>query len=156
MSLLHTFYNAFAQRDWAIMGVCYHAEARFHDPVFQDLDAEAVRAMWKMLLTGDSDLCISFTVLEEDERGGRVRWEAFYTFGKAKRKVHNVITSEFTFKDGLIHTQRDRFDLWRWSRQALGITGLLLGWTPMVRDKVRNMAGNRLLHAMTGAHTKGA
>ena len=116
--------------------------ARFSDPVFPELDAEGVKAMWRMLLSGDTDLCISFTVIREDRHGGRVRWEAFYTFNK--RKVHNVITSQFTIVDGLIHSQQDHFSFWRWSRQALGIVGLLLGWTPQVKRKVREMAAGRL------------
>ncbi len=152
MSLLHTFYTAFAQRDHAVMAGCYHAEARFSDPVFPDLDANGVKAMWRMLLSGDTDLCISFTVLKEDERGGRVRWEAFYTFSRSRRKVHNIITSEFTFKDGLIHTQRDRFGFWRWSRQALGLPGLFLGWSPALRSKVQAMAGARLREAILQQH----
>ncbi|MBL8003445.1 MAG: nuclear transport factor 2 family protein, partial [Flavobacteriales bacterium] len=82
MSVLHTFYTAFAQRDWAIMGACYHPEARFSDPVFPDLDAAGVKAMWRMLLTGSTDLCISFTVVKENDKGGEVRWEAFYTFSR--------------------------------------------------------------------------
>jgi len=142
MALLHTFFTAFAQRDHAVMGACYHPEARFSDPVFPDLDAGSVRAMWKMLLDDGSDLCVSFTVIKEDAKGGRARWEAFYTIGK--RKVHNVITSDFTFKDGLILTQRDRFPFWRWSRQSLGLNGLFLGWTPMVKRKVRELAAERL------------
>jgi len=148
MSVLHTFYTAFAQRDWAVMGACYHPEARFSDPVFPDLDAAQVRAMWKMLLSSDTDLCISFTVLHEDQKGGHVRREAFYTFSRTGRKVHNVIDSRFTLKDGLIHTQHDRFSMWKWSRQALGVQGLVMGWTPLVRDKVRGMAAAGLLRAM--------
>ncbi|RMU63272.1 hypothetical protein ALP29_200285 [Pseudomonas syringae pv. avii] len=30
--------------------------------------------------------------------------------------------------------------MWRWSRQALGAKGLLLGWTPLVRNAVRVQA----------------
>jgi hypothetical protein len=30
-------------------------------------------------------------------------------------------------KEGLIIEHRDHFELWRWSRQALGLKGLLLG-----------------------------
>lgn len=145
MSVLHAFYTAFAQRDARVMGALYHPEARFSDPVFPDLDAEHVRAMWRMLLERSSDLCISFTVVQEDERKGHVRWEAFYTFSGTGRKVHNSIDSRFTFKDGLILTQRDSFSFWRWSRQALGLKGLLLGWTPLVRDRVRGTAAAALL-----------
>jgi ketosteroid isomerase-like protein len=152
MSVLHAFYTAFAQRDWAVMGACYHPEAHFSDPVFPDLDAQHARAMWKMLLSSDTDLCISFTVLDEDAHGGRVHWEAFYTFSRTGRKVHNVIDTRITLKDGLVIKQRDHFSLWRWSRQALGVQGLLLGWTPLVRDKVRGMAATSLLRFMAAEH----
>ena len=39
-----------------------------------------------------------------------------------------------------IRDSHDSFDLWRWSRQALGTKGLLLGWTPLVRNAVRAQA----------------
>ncbi len=140
MSVLHRFYSAFAQRDWSTMGACYADDARFSDPVFPDLDAACVRAMWKMLLTRDSDLRITFKISEESDERGVCEWEAFYTFSRTGRKVHNVIRSEFGLRDGLILRQRDHFDFWRWSRQALGASGWLLGWSPMVRNKVRGIA----------------
>ena len=46
--------------------------------------------------------------------------------------------------EGLIASQRDRFDFWRWSRQALGAPGLLLGWSPMLKKKVRATAAANL------------
>ena len=148
-SVLHRFYSAFTARDWAAMGACYHDEARFGDPVFPDLDAAQVRAMWKMLLTSGTDLRISYQVLDVGATEGRCRLEAFYTFSRSGRPVHNIITSEFTFKDGLIHRQRDHFPFWRWSRQALGVSGWLLGWSPIVRNKVRAMAATSLRKAMS-------
>ncbi len=39
MELLHRFYSAFAQHDWAGMGASYHPEVQFSDPVFPHLDA---------------------------------------------------------------------------------------------------------------------
>ena len=53
------------------------------------------------------------------------------------------INREFD-KRGLILRHRDRFDFWGWSRQALGAPGWLLGWTPLLRNKVRAQAGARL------------
>ncbi|MOA55161.1 hypothetical protein D3C78_1789040 [compost metagenome] len=43
-------------------------------------------------------------------------------------------------RDGLICQHDDTFDLWRWSRQALGVPGMLLGWSPLVQNKVRLQA----------------
>jgi len=100
VSILHTFYTAVAQRDRAAMGACYHPDARFGDPVFPDLDATHARAMWKMLLNSGTDLTIHFTVLDEDAHGGRAQWEAYYTFSRSGRKVHNVIATRITLKDG--------------------------------------------------------
>ncbi|HOY29710.1 MAG TPA: nuclear transport factor 2 family protein [Flavobacteriales bacterium] len=144
MSVLHRFYTAFAQRDWATMGACYHPDARFSDPVFTDLDAAGVRAMWRMLLTSGTDLRVTFQVLEENANSGRVHWEGWYTFSRTKRSVHNIITADFTLKDGLILVHQDHFSLWRWSRQALGLPGLLFGWSPLIANKVRAKAAQAL------------
>lgn len=148
MQVLERFYTAFAQRDWATMGTCYHNDARFSDPVFTDLDAAGVRAMWKMLLTSGTDLRIEFRVLEENATGGKVHWDAYYTFSKTGRKVHNSIDATFTLKDDLILIHRDHFDFWRWSRQALGTPGLILGWSTWLRSKVQGTARAGLQRAM--------
>jgi hypothetical protein len=44
------------------------------------------------------------------------------------------------FTDGLIADHVDAFDFHRWARQALGTSGLLLGWTPLLRNAVRRRA----------------
>jgi ketosteroid isomerase-like protein len=148
MSTITRFYTAFAQRDWSTMGAYYADGAHFSDPVFPDLNAAEVRAMWKMLLTRGTDLRITFKVLEETDELGVCEWEAFYTFSRTGRKVHNIIHSELELRDGLIFSQRDHFDFWRWSRQALGVNGLLLGWSPLLKSKVQGGAHAGLERAM--------
>lgn len=148
MGTLERFYSAFAQRDWATMGACYADDARFHDPVFPDLDAEHARAMWKMLLTSGTDLRVTYRVLQESATNGTCAWEAFYSFGRTGRKVQNSIRSEFHLRDGRIVAHRDRFNFWRWSRQALGISGWLLGWSPWLKGQVRQQAAARLGKAL--------
>jgi hypothetical protein len=44
----------------------------------------------------------------------------------------------------LIVSHHDSFDFWRWSRQALGAPGLLLGWSPVLRNQVRKQANTSL------------
>lgn len=106
MGVLGRYYTALAAKDWRTIAACYHDEAHFGGPVFPDLDADQVRAMWKMLLTSGTDLRITFKVQREDADGGMAQCEAFYTFSRTGRKVHNRIASEFTFRNGLIHGQR--------------------------------------------------
>ena len=69
---------------------------------------------------------------------------ATYTFSGSGRKVVNRIDARFTFRDGLIATHVDTFDLWRWASQALGPVSLLLGWTPFLRAKIRAQAAQSL------------
>lgn len=150
MSVLTRFYTAFAQRDWAAMGACYAEDARFSDPVFPGLDAAGARAMWRMLLTGGTDLRVEFKVTEESAAHGKCTWEAYYSFSRTGRKVHNSVRSTFQLREGLIVRQQDRFSFWRWSAQALGPAGLLLGWSPWVRNRVRGTARAALRKAMGG------
>lgn len=138
--VLERFYAAFARRDWEAMGALYHADARFSDPVFPDLDAAGVRALWRMLLSSGTDLRVTYRVNDEPT----CAWEAVYTFRTTGRPVHNRIVSRFTFRDGLILCQRDHFNFWRWARQALGPAGLWLGWTPLLRHRVRTTAATAL------------
>ena len=126
------------------MGACYHPDAHFSDPVFPDLDAAGVRAMWKMLLTSGTDLRIGFSVLEETGTNGKAEWEAHYTFSRTGRSVHNEVVSTFVLKDDLILQQLDVFDFWKWSRQALGTPGALLGWSSIIKNKVRDTAAKGL------------
>jgi hypothetical protein len=72
-----------------------------------------------------------------DVDNGSAHWDARYTFSLTGRKVHNRIAAAFTFRDGKFATHRDSFDLWRWSRMALGPKGAVLGWTPFVRNTIR-------------------
>jgi hypothetical protein len=48
------------------------------------------------------------------------------------------------FKNGKIVRHRDQFNLWKWARQALGLKGLLLGWTPFLQNAVRAQAAKGL------------
>lgn len=142
--LVTTFYEAFQRRDGAAMGACYHADVTFSDPVFPDLHGDRARAMWAMLCGRATDLGIVFDGVDADDQAGRAHWVATYTWSGTGRKVVNDIEASFTFRDGRIHTHQDRFDLWKWTRMALGPTGLFLGWTPMVQGKVRATAAKGL------------
>jgi ketosteroid isomerase-like protein len=142
--LIHRFYSAFQQRDAEKMVACYAPDVRFSDPVFPDLVGDRAKGMWRMLCARGKDLRIEFSGIEADGGSGRAHWEAWYTFSATGRQVHNVIDAAFTFREGLIASHTDRFDLYRWTRQALGPTGVLLGWTPMVQGKVRGQAAKAL------------
>jgi len=137
-ALIHDFYKAFAREDAEGMAQCYHPEIEFEDPAFSKLTGDEVGDMWRMLLQrANGNLKISHSGVQADAQQGKANWEAHYPFGKAKRPVHNKIAAQFKFKEGKIYRHKDHFSMWRWSRQALGPMGLLLGWSPIVRNKVQ-------------------
>jgi ketosteroid isomerase-like protein len=139
-ALVERFYSAFAQRDWQTMRACYHPEVHFTDEAF-DLHGAHAGNMWHMLCTRGKDLRLAYRDIAE-QSDGRVtaHWEAWYTFSATGRHVHNIIDATITLRDGLMVRHVDRFDFWRWSRQALGTPGLLLGWAPFLQAKVRAKA----------------
>ena len=147
---LENFYTAFARLDADTMAACYAPDAVFDDEVFSLRGHEQVTGMWRMLSTatkarGADVWKLAFSDIEADATSGKAHWEADYRFSATGRMVHNVIDGVFEFNDqGLITRHRDRFDFYRWSRQALGTPGLLLGWTPFLRVKVKATAAANL------------
>jgi hypothetical protein len=139
-SLIEHFYGAFAARDGATMAACYAPSARFSDPVFQDLDGVQAGAMWRMLTGRASDLEIELLEHEADDQRGTAHWLAHYTFTQTGHSVVNDVRASFRFDGAQIAEHTDDFDFYRWARQAFGTTGLLLGWTPLMRSGVRRRA----------------
>lgn len=148
-ALINRFYTCFQNKDFQGMQACYADQATFSDAVFIGLNGEEVRAMWEMLCRrGGKDLQVEFDRVSATDTGGRANWTARYTFSATGQKVVNRIQAEFVIEQGKIVRHTDRFSFYAWARQALGITGLLLGWTPTVRNKVRKTARRNLADFM--------
>ena len=126
------------------MQACYADGAVFNDNVFSDLDARQVRLMWQMLIERGKDLDIEFRNIEANSSMGSAEWTASYTFSSSHRKVVNHIHSNFLFDSGKIVHHSDTFDFYAWARQALGLKGLLLGWTAFFRRSVQAQAKKSL------------
>ena len=138
--LISRFYQAFQRQDADAMAACYADGVAFSDPVFRDLKGRDAGDMWRMLCARAKQFSLTYEVLEADDQQGRARWVATYLFSQTGRMVENHIEASFRFEDGKIVEHHDRFDLWRWSRQALGAKGVLLGWLAPVQDAIRKQA----------------
>jgi ketosteroid isomerase-like protein len=151
--VIERFYAAFAKLDGATMAACYAEDAQFDDEVFSLRGRNQVGGMWTMLCDTTKAKAPEAWRLEVSQVTERsAHWEAHYLFSATGRKVHNIIDAEFEFDHaGLIRRHRDRFDFWRWSRQALGLPGVLLGWSPLIRNKVRATAAGNLAKFMARA-----
>jgi ketosteroid isomerase-like protein len=138
--LIERFYGAFAARDGAAMAACYAPDVTFSDPVFQNLKGPEAGAMWRMLTSRATDLRVDLLEHEADDGNGSAHWRAHYTYTQTGRPVVNDVHATFRFAGGLIAEHVDEFNLYAWQRQALGTTGTLLGWTPIMRGAVRKRA----------------
>ena len=141
--IINRFYTSFANADAEGMVSCYHDDIVFQDPAFGVLRGNDAKNMWRMLLR-NPDIKIEHSSVQADAATGSADWVAHYTFSKTGRKVVNHVSAKFEFKDGKIIKHTDHFDMWTWSRQALGLPGLLLGWSSFMRNKVNKQARERL------------
>lgn len=146
---IHRFYTAFQQLDYATMQSCYHPEAVFNDHVFGLLDASETLAMWEMLCKKARDFSLVYgPVALLDEEYTTCPWTASYLFSKTGRRIINKITAHMKFRDGLIIEHTDAFDIYRWSRQAFGLSGLLLGWSSWMHKRIQRQALKNLADFM--------
>ena len=147
---IETFYTAFARLNADAMEACYAEDAQFDDEVFSLRGRRQVGGMWRMLCEataakGRDVWKLQYRDVRADAAAGQAHWDAHYRFSSTGRIVDNSIDARFIFDpQGQIASHRDSFDFWRWSRQALGAPGYLLGWTPLLRNKVRRQAGANL------------
>ena len=144
VALVEGFYAAFARRDHGAMAAAYAPTARFSDPVFTHLAGPRIGTMWRMLCERATDLRVECGPVRVEGHLARVEWQAWYTYSATGRRVHNRIAASLDLERGLIRRHVDVFDLYRWARQALGIKGLLLGWTPPVQRAIRRHASRSL------------
>jgi ketosteroid isomerase-like protein len=138
--LITRFYTAFAAHDGAAMAACYAPDVKFSDPVFTDLVGPEAGAMWKMLTGRAADLEVELVAHTATETTGTAHWIANYTFTQTGHHVVNDVHAHFRFADGLIAEHMDDFNFYKWSRQALGFTGMLFGWTPIIHGAVKRKA----------------
>ncbi len=148
-TLMNGFYTAFQQRDYQKMNSYYSEDIVFFDPVFGLLQGIAVKAMWEMLCKNAKDFSLVFDNVQAlDEEYCTCNWTATYTFSKTGRKVVNKIKAHMRMADGKIVEHSDAFSLHKWSVQAIGPMGWLLGWNRFFQNKIKNQAKRSLMKFM--------
>ena len=144
--IIERFYTAFQQLDYATMQACYSDDIVFNDPAFGMLQGDEAKAMWEMLCKRAKDLKIEFSNIQAvDEEYYTCNWVARYTFSATGRKVVNNIKAFMRIRDGKIIEHSDAFKLSNWAGQALGLKGVLLGWSSFMKKKIQKNARKNLV-----------
>ena len=142
--IIHKFYTAFQKRDAKGMAECYHEQIEFSDPAFGTLNGSEAALMWKMLCRSSGDLQVEYKIRSIKENSARVHWEAFYTYGKEKRKVHNKVEATLEFKDDKIIRHKDKYSLWKWAAQTMGLNGIIIGGTSFFKKRLQKQSKEML------------
>lgn len=146
VEIISKFYTSFQQLDAAGMNSCYSNNIVFFDPVFELLQADQAKAMWRMLCRNARDFSLTYGNIKAlDEEYYTCDWVATYTFSQTGRKVVNNVKAHMKLLDGEIVEHSDGFSLHKWSTQALGFTGWLLGWNSFFQRKIKNASRRKLL-----------
>jgi ketosteroid isomerase-like protein len=144
--VISKFYTAFQQLDFKAMNSCYSDDIVFNDPAFGLLRGDEAKAMWEMLCKNAKNLSLTFSNIQLlDEEYATCNWVATYTFSKTGRRVVNNIKAFMRLKDGKIIEHSDGFKLSKWAAQALGLPGVLLGWTGFMKRKIQKNARKNLV-----------
>jgi ketosteroid isomerase-like protein len=144
--IITRFYTAFQKLDYQTMNSCYSDDIVFNDPAFGLLRGDEAKCMWEMLCKNAKDFTLKFSNIQLlDDEYATCNWIASYTFSTTGRKVVNHIKAFMKLKDGKITEHSDAFKLSNWAAQALGLKGVLLGWTGFMKRKIQNNARKNLI-----------
>jgi hypothetical protein len=107
--------------------------------------------MWTMLCNRAKDFRLEFSNIhcDDEDEYGTCNWTAWYTFSKTGRKVQNNVKAYMRIRDGKIIEHSDAFSLGKWSSQALGFKGLMLGWTGFMQRKIQKSSRKALAEWMS-------
>ena len=144
--LIEKFYTAFQQLDAPGMNSCYSGDIVFFDPVFGLLKGREATAMWELLCKNANNFSLTFgNITTLDEEYSTCDWVATYTFSKTGNRVVNKIKANMRFAGGKIIEHSDAFSLHKWSKQAFGTLGVLVGWSSFFQNKIKRLAKQNLL-----------
>ncbi len=151
--LIEKFFTAFQQLDAKGMNACYSDDIAFYDPMFELLRGEEAKAMWEMLCKNAKNFSLGFDSIKNlDDGYYTCNWTATYTFSKTGRKVVNMCKAHMKIENGLITEHSDGWSLHKWSSQAIGLPGYLLGWAGFFRRRLKNNAKRNLLNYMNASN----
>ena len=144
--LVERFFMGFQKLDAREMNACYSDDIAFYDPMFELLRGDEAKAMWEMLCKNAKDFSLQFDSIKNlDDGYYTCHWTASYTFSKTGRRVVNMCKAHMKIENGLITEHSYGWSLHKWSAQAFGFTGKLLGWAGFFRRRLKNTAKRNLM-----------
>ncbi|PVF96937.1 hypothetical protein CPB86DRAFT_786428 [Serendipita vermifera] len=146
--LVERYLSAYKSLDLKAMEECMDPEFTFSDPAFPLLDAKHAKAMFSMFINGRDTNKMEIEYQDIAKSSEDLKYTATYTVRYLfnGRPVTNVIRPTFTISpsSNLFVSQVDDFPFYPWARQALGLSGWLLGWTGYLQSKVQETAAAKV------------
>lgn len=141
-AVVNRFFESYQRSDWQSMARCYHDKASFSDPIYPDLREENIVYLWFSRLSKHQSIDLQYRVVFADERKAQVEWTAISPFNGKAVKIEGLST--FALWDETIVRHVDEFSFVKWSRQAQGLKGWLLGGSRFYQARVQRSARSQL------------
>jgi hypothetical protein len=138
--IAYKLYEAFRTRNFPIINECYHDNAIYNSPFFDNLKKNEIIAMWKSFLLNDFQMQLTHSnIVAEDvnDQLGSANWEVKYIYWDTKQTIKVEIKSKLQFKAGKVFRHEDSFSFYLWAVQAYEIKGFLLGGLGFFRNKIK-------------------
>ncbi|KAG8804898.1 hypothetical protein FRC17_005845 [Serendipita sp. 399] len=146
--LVERYLAAYKAYDLAAMDACTDPEFTFSDPAFPSLNSKQAKGMFSMFVNNREKNKMELEYKDIKKGLNDLTYTATYTVRYIfnGRPVTNVIDTTLTIspQSNLLLSQVDTFPFHAWARQALGLPGLLLGWTGFLQSQVQNNAAQTL------------
>jgi len=130
--LLVKYLQAIKEQDLKTISSCFHEEAEFYEPAYGKLTGPKIAAWWTFFFAQAKEFHSEFDSLKVNGDKATVHSEHWYYWNATGAGVHNLVESEFDFKDGKIFRQIDNYNLNAWAFQAL--ESKFMGWTNKSRE----------------------
>ncbi len=138
--IAYKLYEAFRTRNFPRIAECYHDNATYTSPFFDNLKKNEIVAMWKAFLLNDFNMELTHSnIVAEDvnDQLGSANWEVKYTYWDTKQQVKVAIKTKLQFKAGKVIKHEDSFSFYLWAIQAYEIQGFLFGGLGFFRNKIK-------------------
>jgi hypothetical protein len=144
-TIIDRLFKAFQSKDADAILAAYSAKCQFNHPLIGCMSKDEFSKAVQIFIRETPDYELAFQINHVSAKRVEVEWTMTHIFHLTGRIIkQNGKTTCFLSANSVVR-QIDQFDRRIWSRQAMGVTGLVLsfvpGWKSFIERELRNTLG---------------
>jgi hypothetical protein len=144
-TLVEQLFKAFQSKDTDAIFATYAADCQFDHPLIGRLSKNEFSMAIRAFMRATPDYELAFQINHTDAKRVDVEWTITHIFHLTAKVIKQHGTTTCFLSNNRIVQQIDKFDRRAWSRQAMGMTGLVLsfvpGWRSFIERELRRALG---------------